>query len=133
MGKTTPKVPFFKDSRRCPKILDYTLEVYQQAKNRLHPSFSLRYCKDVVKMLFWIIWACLAKHTQSDTMNMYKTCVYLQAKNQLHLSCFSGDMQNYFGYFGNAWLHTPKTIVSTFSCNPMSCSGCSALHGVNPS
>ena len=26
-GKTTPKVPFFKDCRRCPKILDYTLGV----------------------------------------------------------------------------------------------------------
>ena len=25
LGKTTPKVPFFKDSGRCPKILDYTL------------------------------------------------------------------------------------------------------------
>ena len=25
MGKTTPKVPFFKDSGRCPKILDYRL------------------------------------------------------------------------------------------------------------
>ena len=24
-GKTTPKVPFLKDSGRCPKILDYTL------------------------------------------------------------------------------------------------------------
>ena len=25
MGKTTPKVPFFKGSGGCPKILDYTL------------------------------------------------------------------------------------------------------------
>ena len=25
MGKTTPKVPFFKDSGCCPKILDYAL------------------------------------------------------------------------------------------------------------
>ena len=25
LGKTSPKVPFFKDSRCCPKILDYTL------------------------------------------------------------------------------------------------------------
>ena len=24
-GKTTPKVPFFKDSGCCPKILDYAL------------------------------------------------------------------------------------------------------------
>ena len=25
VGKTMPEVPFFKDSGRCPKILDYTL------------------------------------------------------------------------------------------------------------
>ena len=28
-GKTKPKVPFFKDSGHCPKILDYTLHGYQ--------------------------------------------------------------------------------------------------------
>ena len=28
MGETTPKVPFFKDPRCCPKILDYTLHQY---------------------------------------------------------------------------------------------------------
>ena len=28
MGKTTPKVPFFKDSGCCPKIQDYTLHLF---------------------------------------------------------------------------------------------------------
>ena len=28
LGKTTPNVPFFKDSGRCPKILGYTLLYY---------------------------------------------------------------------------------------------------------
>ena len=54
-------------------------------------------------------------------------CVYLQAKKQLHRPCFSGyckNMQTYFGYFEQAWPHTPKMIVSTcrkllmFICMP---------------
>ena len=50
-------------------------------------------------------------------------CVYLQTKNQLHPSCFYGDiennMQTYFGSFRQAWLHSPKMIVST--CRGLSC------------
>ena len=48
-----------------------TFEVYQQAKNQLHSfTFSLRYCKDIVNLLFWVLWACLAKYTQSDIINL---------------------------------------------------------------
>ena len=32
--------------------------------------FSLRYCKDIANLLFWLLGACLAMHTQSDTMNV---------------------------------------------------------------
>ena len=42
---------------------------------------------------------------------------YLQGKNQLHPRAFLEilqDIQTYLGYFGHAWLHTPKMIVSTF-------------------
>ena len=48
--------------------------------------------------------------------------VYLQAKNQLHLSRFSGDIERYanlFGYFGHVWLRTPKMLVST--CRKLRC------------
>ena len=42
--------------------------------------------------------------------------VYLQAKNQLHppmlLWRYCKDMQSCFGYFGHAWLHLSKLIVS---------------------
>ena len=43
--------------------------------------------------------------------------VYLQAKNQLHPSHFPWDIARilqicYFGYFGYAWLRTPKVILS---------------------
>ena len=40
MGKTTPKVPFFKGSGRCPKIVDYTLSVQvlaSQKRSRIAP------------------------------------------------------------------------------------------------
>ena len=46
--------------------------------------------------------------------------VYLQGKNQLHPTYFSGDIAKickllaYFCYFGHAWLYTPKMIVSTY-------------------
>ena len=44
--------------------------------------------------------------------------VYLEAKNQLHSSCFLWDIANllqicYFGYFGQVCLHKPKMIAST--------------------
>ena len=52
--------------------------------------------------------------------------VYLQAKNQLHLSHFPWDIAKilqtyYFGYFGHASLRTPKMILLTYrkrSCLP---------------
>ena len=48
--------------------------------------------------------------------NLY---VYLQTKNQLHLSRFPSDIAKilqtcYFGYFGHAWLCTPTVIQSTY-------------------
>ena len=36
-GKTLPKVPFFKDSGRCPKILDYTLVWCYKVTNIMKP------------------------------------------------------------------------------------------------
>ena len=52
-------------------------------------TFFLRYCKDIVNLLFWVLWECLAMHTQSDTNNFHD---YLHAKNQIHPSCFFGDI-----------------------------------------
>ena len=36
MGKTTPKVPFFKDSGRCLKIVDYNLSELCQTSKMKH-------------------------------------------------------------------------------------------------
>ena len=48
---------------------------------------------------------------------------YLQAKNQLHPSCLPWDIAKIlsaccFGYFGYAWLCTPKVALSTYR-NPL--------------
>ena len=51
--------------------------------------FSLRYCKDIVNWLFLVLIACLAMHTQSDTINF----VCLPAKNQLLPHVFMGIFQ----------------------------------------
>ena len=68
-----------------------TFNIYQ-----LHPShFSWHiYCKDIVNLLFWVLWACLATHTQSDIYYhlVEHFYVYLQAKNQLHPLWFYGDI-----------------------------------------
>ena len=40
-------------------------------------TFSLRYCKDTVNLFFWVIWACLATHTQSDNKYLWKTFVLI--------------------------------------------------------
>ena len=57
--------------------------------------FSLRYCKDIVNWLFLVLWAWLAMPTQS-VLRYYHLVenfqVYMQAKNQLHLPCFYGDI-----------------------------------------
>ena len=41
MGKTTPEVPFFNDSGRCSKILDYTLGAFNIAQNTMTLSRTL--------------------------------------------------------------------------------------------
>ena len=40
-------------------------------------TFSLRYYKDIVNLLFWVLWACLAKQAQSDTINLWQTFVFI--------------------------------------------------------
>ena len=43
--------------------------------------FSLKYYKDIVNLLFWVLWACLATWTQSDTINLKKTFVFICRQN----------------------------------------------------
>ena len=74
--------------------------------------------KTIANLLFWVIWTCLAMHTQSCTINLYKTFVFI-CRQKINLSHtffwrYCKDMQSYyFGYVGHASLRTPKMIVST--------------------
>ena len=38
----------------------------------------LRYCKEIANLLFYVLWACLASHTQSGTINLYKNLVFIR-------------------------------------------------------
>ena len=40
-------------------------------------TFSLRYYKDIVNLLFWALWAFMATQTQSHTINLQKTLVFI--------------------------------------------------------
>ena len=38
-------------------------------KSTSYFRFSLRCCKDIGNLLFWILWACLVTHAQNDSIN----------------------------------------------------------------
>ena len=100
-----------------PKMIVSTWNVYQQAKNKLHPSC---FPWDIAKILYtnciWYfgpVWV----RTPKVILSSCRKPLYLSAdKNST--SCpmllwrYCKDMQTYFGYFGHAWLHSPKMIVS---------------------
>ena len=74
-----------------------------------------------------LLWACLAMHTQCDTIYLYKTLGKKRlsagkksTSSHMFFWRYCKDMQNaYFGYFGHARLHTPKMIEST--CRKLHC------------
>ena len=80
-------------------------------------KFSLRYCKDIGNLLFWVIWVCLAMHIQSDTINLRKMFLFICKQkinsNPMLFLRYYKNVQTYFGYFGHSWLYTTKMIVST--------------------
>ena len=70
------------------------------------PSFtcSLRYCKDIIKLLFWVLSACLAMHTQSDTINLQKIFVFIcRKKNYFIAHAFPEILQRYANLFWLIW------------------------------
>ena len=54
MGKTIPKVPFFKDSGCCPKIVDYTLTSYSSVKKDNGLQILRKNLKYVQKMCIFV-------------------------------------------------------------------------------
>ena len=79
-----------------------------------------RYCKPVVLGTLSMPGYTHHKWYYHLVENFY---VYLQAKNHLHPYAFMEILQRYetyFGYFGHAWLHSTKMIVSP-PCRRLQC------------
>ena len=68
----TPKMIVYINLRKhltfmCRQKINFILHIFLEL---------FFYCKDIVN-LFWVLWTCLAMHTQSDTINLLKTFVFI--------------------------------------------------------
>ena len=54
-------------------------------ESNLPYKFYMRYCKDIAHLLFWVLWKCLAMHTQSDIINLQKNFVSICRIKKNHL------------------------------------------------
>ena len=52
----------------------------------------LRYYKDIANLLFWVLWACHATQTQSDTINLWITFVFICRQKINFTLIFSRDI-----------------------------------------
>ena len=74
----------------------------QKIYNTLYISF--RYCKDIADLLFWVLWTCLAIQTQSDTMKLQKTFVFIcRQKINFIPQVFLEILQRYANLFWALW------------------------------
>ena len=78
---------------------------------------SLRYCKDITNLLFWLLWEAGYAQPKWYYKSVENFFFLFIGKNQLHPPLFWSyceDMKtSCFGYFGHTWLRTPKMTVST--------------------
>ena len=51
--------------------------IYLRAKTQRNPPCLSGDIAKYVNFLFWILWTCLAMHTQNHNMNLYKTLMFL--------------------------------------------------------
>ena len=68
----TPKMIVYINLRKhltfmCRQKINYILHIFLEL---------FFYCKDIVN-LFWVLWTCLAMHTQSDTINLLETFAFI--------------------------------------------------------
>ena len=90
--------------------------------------FSLRYYKDIANILFWILWAYLVTQTQSDTINLEKTLVFIcRQKTNFNPHAFLEILQRYANLFWVLWAclvsHTQNDSINLqktlmFICMP---------------
>ena len=68
-------------------------------------TLFLIYYKDIVNLLFWVLWACLGTQTQSDTINLQKNFVFFcrQKINFTPPHLFLEILQRYANLFCVFW------------------------------
>ena len=94
--------------------------LYASKKSTLFFTFSLRYCIDIVNLLFWVFSACLATHTEKYHF-IENLCVYLQKKKINFIShAFLKILQRLANLFWILWAylvtHTQNgSIVEDFN------------------
>ena len=95
------------ESMNLKKLLTSTCR--QKNNSVLQVFFDI--LQSFANLFFWILWGCLATHTQSDLVENF-LCLSAGKKStspSMLLWSYCNDMQtSNFGYFGHAWLHTPN-------------------------
>ena len=84
-------------------------------KIKFTPLFFLTYCKDTTNLLHWVLAACLARTSKSDTSCLYKTLTFIMMQKiifipNLFLNYYKELQPCYFGYLGHAWSRLPKEL-----------------------
>ena len=110
-----------------PKVLKLTCRkfwcLFTCKKSTSFLNSFLRYCKDIVKNCYFVILDNLGMpcHTLDgiDSINLRKHLTFICSQKINFILHFFLDLffivkilWTYFGYFGQAWLCTPKVILS---------------------
>ena len=98
-----------------------TLISRQNINFLLHVFFDIlqRYCKPVVLCALGMSGYAQPNWHYHLVENFCLSAGKKSTSSPLLLWKYCKDMQTYFGYFGHAWLHSPKMIVST--CRRLRC------------
>ena len=92
------------------------LEVYQQAKRSTSSfTFSLQYCKDILKLLHWVLWACV--NTPKLILSTCRKLVFICRQKINFIShVFLGILERYTNLFWVLWVslvaHTQNNSIN---------------------
>ena len=132
------------DSITLYQQLAGNIDVYLCAKNQLHLTSFLRYCKYITNLLFWKLCECfLTIPIKNERINLWENVilicfhVYLHAKNQLHPHVFLEILQRYTNIYSKNTLHNSLLFWNTTFENPwdmriLQCDRLTALWSITP-
>ena len=119
-------------------------DVYLCAKNQLHLTSFLRYCKYITNLLFRKLCECfLTIPIKNERINLWENVilicfhVYLHAKNQLYPHVFLEILQRYTNIYSKNTLHNSLLFWNTTFENPwdmriLQCDRLTALWSITP-